>query len=96
MGTRLSKTHFLPFEELTALTSHYLERRWENRTDLLGLAWCDGSAVSIPVTGVVRLTDIDYAAPHSRDIIVVMFFTLTVRLQKTGREKQRVLVSHGS
>lgn len=64
-------------------------------TDLLGLARCDGTAVSIPVTGVLRLTDIGHAAPHSRHVIVVMFLTLTVRLQETRREKQRALISHG-
>ena len=53
----------------------------------------DGGAVRISVAGVLRLTDVGHAAPHSRDKVAVVFRTLAVSLQSMGRE-ERVLVSH--
>lgn len=65
-----------------------MERRWWRLKDLLGLAWCDGGAVCVLVTGVMRFTDIGHTAAHSRNKIVVMFLTLTVRLQQTEKHKE--------
>lgn len=79
--------YFPPFQTLTALTGHHvhhLERRWWNCKDLLGLAGCDGGAVGVPVTGVVRFAEIGHAAPHAGYKVTVMFLTLTVRLQGVG------------
>lgn len=91
VDARLNKTHFLPFEDISALTGHHLpllERPWWNWKDLLGLAWCDGDAVCMCVAGVVRFTQIDHTASHSRDKVVVMLLTLAVSLQQMGREEQ--------
>ena len=91
VDARLNKTHFLPFEDISALTGHHLpllERPWWNWKDLLGLAWCDGDAVCMPVAGVVRFTHIGHIASHSRDKVAVMLLTLAVSLQQMGREEQ--------
>ena len=95
-GARLNKTHFLSSREVSALTGHHLhclERWWWNWKDLLGVTRRDGGAVRISVAGVLRLTDVGHAAPHSRDKVAVVFRTLAVSLQSMGRE-ERVLVSH--
>lgn len=43
----------------------------------------------VPVTGVVGFADVCHATPHSRYKVVVVLPTLAVRLEETGREKQR-------
>ena len=91
---RIRHVFFLRETALIGHRCHHLERRWWNCKDLPGLTWCDGGAVCFPVTGVLRCTEVGHTASQARYKVVVMFFTLTVRLQWTGEKTKRVLVSH--
>lgn len=63
---------------------------WKDRggTEKTYLVWPGAMVMQSAWAGVVRFTQIDCTASHSRDKVVVMLLTLAVSLQQMGREEQ--------